>query len=107
MFDPPLNLLTLKVKSNEQENRIELYQKTVEVLNPHVIKLRELYKFQSKAIDRFVLEIKSLANPEKLKGFISQTTKVTLAKMLDMFAVIDALKNMKACLNNDFSFWKR
>ena len=27
--------------------------------------------------------------------------------MLDMFAMLDALKNMKACLNNDFSFCKR
>lgn len=79
----------------------------MDVLGPQVLKLRELFKFQSKAIDRFAHEIKTLSNPEKLKGFISQTTKITLAKMIDMFAVIDALKNMKACLNNDYSFWKR
>jgi cytoplasmic FMR1 interacting protein len=97
----------MQVKSNEQENRVELYQKTVDVLGPQVAKLRDLYKFQQRAIDRFVHEIKLLSHSEKLKGFISQTTKLTLAKMLDMFVVLDALKNMKACLNNDFSFWKR
>ena len=27
--------------------------------------------------------------------------------MLDFFTIMDALKSMKACLNNDFSFFKR
>ena len=99
--------LNHKVKSNEQENRLELYQKTVDVLGPRVAKLKDFFKFQNRSIDRFVQEVRTLAHPERLKGFISQTTKITLAKMLDMFAVLDALKNMKACLNNDFSFWKR
>ena len=27
--------------------------------------------------------------------------------MADLFVVLDALKNMKACLNNDFAFYKR
>eukprot|EP00051_Salpingoeca_urceolata_P004991 m.69469 g.69469 ORF g.69469 m.69469 type:complete len:1254 (+) comp13989_c0_seq2:242-4003(+) len=95
------------VKSNEQPNRAEIYQKTVEVLGPEVEKLKQFYHFQNSAIDRFVAEIKKLAHPEKLKGFISQATKVTLGKLINMFAVLDALKNMKACLNNDFSFYKR
>ena len=30
-----------------------------------------------------------------------------MVKLLDMFAKLDALKDMKACLNNDFSFFKR
>ncbi len=48
-----------------------------------------------------------MAHPEKLKGFTSQTTKLTLGKMINMFATLDALKNMKACLSNDYSFFKR
>ena len=28
-------------------------------------------------------------------------------RVLDLFALLDALKNMKASLNNDFSFYKR
>jgi cytoplasmic FMR1 interacting protein len=51
--------------------------------------------------------VKKLAHPEKLKSFNSETTKLTLARMLNMFAVLNALKNVKACLNNDFSFYKR
>ena len=30
-----------------------------------------------------------------------------MIQVLDLFALLDDLKNMKACLNNDFSFYKR
>lgn len=35
----------LQVKSNEQANRTEIYQKTVEVLDPQVSKLMDLMYF--------------------------------------------------------------
>ena len=35
-----------QVKSNDQSDRIEIYEKTVEVLLPHVNKLMQLMKFQ-------------------------------------------------------------
>ena len=50
---------------------------------------------------------KIIIETEVIKGFIPQATKITLGKVLNMFLILDALKNMKACLNNDFSFWKR
>ena len=37
----------------------------------------------------------------------STTFKFTLAKFLDIFAVMDALKNMKSSMSNDFSLFKR
>ena len=30
-----------------------------------------------------------------------------MIQVVDLFALLDDLKNMKACLNNDFSFFKR
>jgi cytoplasmic FMR1 interacting protein len=35
-----------KVKSNDQADRIEIYEKTVEVLSPHINKLMQLMIFQ-------------------------------------------------------------
>eukprot|EP00039_Didymoeca_costata_P002102 m.57505 g.57505 ORF g.57505 m.57505 type:complete len:1269 (-) comp11113_c1_seq1:133-3939(-) len=96
-----------QVQSNEQSNRVEMYKTMVKVLSPETDKLKELWKFQEDAVKRFCSEIEKLAHPEVLKGFISQTTKLTLGKMLDMFAVLNALKNMKASLSNDFAFFKR
>ena len=95
------------MKSNEQENRSEIYDQTVKVLAPEINKLREFYKFQARAIQEFCEEIRKLARAQVIKEFISQTALQTLGKMIGMFAVLNALKNMKACLNNDFSLYRR
>ncbi len=63
--------------------------------------------FHDRAIDTFYNEVKKLCHPEKKKDFISQTHLLNLGKFINMFAVLDALKNMKACLNNDYAFYKR
>ena len=49
-------------KSNEQPNRVEIYEKTVEVLAPEVNKLLNLMYFQRKAIERFRDEVKRLGD---------------------------------------------
>ncbi|MBV96967.1 Cytoplasmic FMR1-interacting protein 1, partial [Eschrichtius robustus] len=41
------------VKCNEQPNRVEIYEKTVEVLEPEVTKLMNFMYFQRNAIERF------------------------------------------------------
>ncbi|KAK2551270.1 Cytoplasmic FMR1-interacting protein 2 [Acropora cervicornis] len=95
------------VKSDDQPNRIEIYEKTVEVLEPEVSKLKSFMHFALSAVDRFCQEVKTLSHPERRKDFISERYLVTLGKFINMFAVLDALKNMKACLNNDYAFFKR
>ena len=42
----PKIVALLQVKSNEQENKIEIYHKIVEVLDPQVSKLRNFMYFQ-------------------------------------------------------------
>ena len=79
----------------------------MEVLQPEVEKLKGFMRFQERAIERFTTEIKQLSHENKRKDFISETHLLTLAKFINMFAILDALKNMKACLNNDLAFYKR
>ncbi|KAH9489792.1 Cytoplasmic FMR1-interacting protein 2 [Bulinus truncatus] len=94
------------VRSNNQENREEIYRQTVEVLQPHISKLIKFMSFQVKAIDLFCEEIKKLCLVAK-NGFISEAYLLTLGKLLNMFAVLNELTNMKASVNNDFSVYKR
>lgn len=47
LFDP-LHLSLFQVKCNEQPNRVEIYEKTVEVLEPEVTKLMNFMYFQVK-----------------------------------------------------------
>ena len=62
--------------------------------------------FAQDAVTRFCKEVKTLSHPERRKDFISERYLLTLGKFVNMFAVLDALKNMKACLNNDYAFLK-
>ncbi|KAH3841848.1 hypothetical protein DPMN_115329, partial [Dreissena polymorpha] len=96
-----------QVKSNEQENRVEIYQKIVEVLDPPVSKLRDFMYFQKKAIERFCGEVKRLCHREKKNDFVSEAYLLTLGKFVNMFAVLDELKNMKASVRNDYSAYRR
>lgn len=49
-------------KSNEQPNRVEIYEKTVEVLAPEVNKLLAFMYYQKQAVDKFCQEIARLCH---------------------------------------------
>uniref|UniRef100_A0AAX7TJZ8 Cytoplasmic FMR1-interacting protein n=1 Tax=Astatotilapia calliptera TaxID=8154 RepID=A0AAX7TJZ8_ASTCA len=95
------------VKCNEQPNRVEIYEKTVEVLEPEVTKLMNFMYFQRTAIDRFCGEVRRLCHTERRKDFVSEAYLLTLGKFINMFAVLDELKNMKCSVKNDHSAYKR
>ncbi|KAB1281200.1 Cytoplasmic FMR1-interacting protein 2 [Camelus dromedarius] len=82
-------------------------QKTVEVLEPEVTKLMKFMYFQRKAIERFCSEVKRLCHAERRKDFVSEAYLLTLGKFINMFAVLDELKNMKCSVKNDHSAYKR
>ncbi|KAH7700938.1 cytoplasmic FMR1-interacting protein 2-like isoform 5, partial [Aphelenchoides avenae] len=94
-------------KSNDQPNRIEINEKVAQVLQPEVEKLYRFMLFSNKAIARFCDEVRRLCHPEKRKDFVSESYLLVLGKFLNMFAVLDELKNMKASIKNDFSTYKR
>ncbi|OUC48632.1 cytoplasmic Fragile-X interacting family protein [Trichinella nativa] len=94
-------------KSNEQPNRAEIYDKIVEVLQPEVKKLLQLMYFQDRATKRFCEEVKRLSHSEKRKDFVSEAYLLSLGKLINMFAVLDELKNMKASIKNDYSTYRR
>ncbi|EPQ11042.1 Cytoplasmic FMR1-interacting protein [Myotis brandtii] len=96
-----------QVKCNEQPNRVEIYEKTVEVLEPEVTKLMNFMYFQRNAIERFCGEVRRLCHAERRKDFVSEAYLVTLGKFINMFAVLDELKNMKCSVKNDHSAYKR
>ncbi|KAF3838074.1 hypothetical protein F7725_009842 [Dissostichus mawsoni] len=60
-----------------------------------------------KAIERFCSEVKRLCHAERRKDFVSEAYLLTLGKFINMFAVLDELKNMKCSVKNDHSAYKR
>jgi len=77
-----------QIKSNEQPNRVEIYEKTVEVLSPHVQKLMDFMYFQRRCIETFSVEVKRLCHKEKKNDFVSEAYLLTLGKFINMFAVL-------------------
>ena len=62
---------------------------------------------QEKAINSFCNEIKRLSHEARRADFVSEAYLLTLGKFINMFAVLDQLKNMKASIRNDYSFYRR
>ncbi|RDD41868.1 Cytoplasmic FMR1-interacting protein 2 [Trichoplax sp. H2] len=95
------------VQRNDQADRNEIHRNTIRVLDPEMKKLIDFMKFQKQAVDFFKDEIRKLANSERIKEFVSESYLLTLAKVINMFADLDALKNGKASVKNDFALYKR
>lgn len=120
----------------EEKLRTEIHKKTFEILRPEILKMRELMDFHEQAIGVIKNNIQLLVKPEQAKATHSEEildaiVKVTAhrsahcscfsallcspvtgcrciaAQGIDMLVLLDALKDMKACLLNDFSRYKR
>lgn len=93
-----------QVQNQDDPNKVDIYEQHLRVLGPEIEKLKGLMAFQQKAVSTFVRQATTYA------GGSMPPTPSLLGKMvetLDMLSLLDTLKNMKACLNNDFSFYKR
>ncbi|KAJ3017098.1 Cytoplasmic FMR1-interacting protein 2, partial [Thoreauomyces humboldtii] len=97
-----------QVQSNEQANRLELYEKTFAVLQPEVNKMRKFMAFRDAATAGVSDVFASMVPEIRDKEFFASTPFLeTCAKLLDMFVVMDAMKNVKGSMNNDFSMYRR
>ncbi|TPX72953.1 hypothetical protein SpCBS45565_g00163 [Spizellomyces sp. 'palustris'] len=97
-----------QVQSNEQANRLEIYQRTYEVLQPEVDKMQKFMSFRD-AATAGVTDVLAEMVPEirDRDFFPSADFLETCAQVLDMFVVMDAMKNIKGSMNNDFSMYRR
>ncbi|RKO90366.1 hypothetical protein BDK51DRAFT_40698 [Blyttiomyces helicus] len=97
-----------QVQSQQQENRTEMYQKTHQVLRPEIEKMRAFMEFRDRAVTVTTEVLAGLIPDVRDRDFFpSGRFLECLARVLDMFVVMDAVKNIKGSMNNDFSMYKR
>jgi cytoplasmic FMR1 interacting protein len=103
-----------QVKDAGQENKNEIYEGSFAILEPEIQKLKRFSNFQKETSAMFCEHIKRLtvafAEKKDKKSPVqppSESYQWLLIRVLDSLSVMDALKSMKACLNNDFAFYKR
>ncbi|KAI0228538.1 Cytoplasmic FMR1-interacting protein [Lamellibrachia satsuma] len=92
------------IKSHDQPNRMEIYQLTVDILEPEVAKLRTFFVFQKQAVSQFVTAVEHVCTASMAA---SEQLLHTLGQLINMFAVLDQLKNSKASVKNDYATYKR
>jgi cytoplasmic FMR1 interacting protein len=109
-----------------EEKKVTIYQKIVQVLEPEIGKLKDFMFFHQKAVKTFCAYVAKIAQmgedppsgcAEAFAARVAtdvacgvtptESLELRMILVLDLFALLDELKNMKACLNNDFSFYKR
>ncbi len=69
--------------------------------------MKEFMDFHESAVKVFGQNLLSLVKPEQKKMVHSDAKLDLLLHVIDMLVVLDALKDMKAGLLNDFSRFKR
>lgn len=93
-----------QVLNQDAPDKQAIYENQLRVLAPEIERLKTLMLFQQKAVGVLVRHAAAAAAAwVPASPFLLQK----LVDVLDMLSLLDTLKSMKACLNNDFSFYKR
>ncbi|GMI36528.1 hypothetical protein TrRE_jg10260 [Triparma retinervis] len=95
------------INDQNAPNKAELNRATFDVLRPEIIKLKAFMEFQDLTIRTFCGNIQHLVSPEARKKVVPEGLYDAMIKVVDLLQKLDNLKDMKACLNNDFSRYKR
>eukprot|EP01119_Soliformovum_irregulare_P019520 TRINITY_DN6199_c0_g1_i4.p1 TRINITY_DN6199_c0_g1~~TRINITY_DN6199_c0_g1_i4.p1 ORF type:complete len:1378 (-),score=485.69 TRINITY_DN6199_c0_g1_i4:58-4191(-) len=99
-----------QVKTSDDPNKNDIYEGMFDILEPEIKKLKSFMYFHKEAIKQFCEHVKKIAAllGDKKKGDQpSEAYMNCLIDLMDTFALLDAIKNIKACLPNDFAFYKR
>ena len=83
-----------------------MFEAILVVLEPEVRKLKEFLDYHRVALGKFTQYVSMYANTKE-KRRPSDSMVWNLCRMVDMLALLDVLKNMKASMTNDFTFFKR
>ncbi|KAJ3384847.1 Cytoplasmic FMR1-interacting protein 2 [Lobulomyces angularis] len=97
-------------QSNAQNNesKEELALQIFEVMKPEISKMKDFMIFRDHAVQCISDVLTSIIPDIKEKDVFSSTEfLLTLATVLDLFVVLDAMKNIKGSMNNDLSIYRR
>lgn len=86
--------------------RHDLYVTSFKILEHEVVKMKDLMRFSDHASQLMVGIFTSLSLDHE-EYFLTGDLLLMLARMFDFFMMMDAIKNSKPSLNNDFSMFKR
>ncbi|KAK4774504.1 hypothetical protein SAY86_009439 [Trapa natans] len=90
-----------------KHSQADLYLETYQVLDLEMSRLREIQRWQSSASSKLAADMQRFSRPERRINGPTITHLWSMLKLLDVLVQLDHLKNAKASIPNDFSWYKR
>ncbi|GLT59708.1 hypothetical protein SLA2020_325130 [Shorea laevis] len=90
-----------------KHNQADLYLETYQVLDLEMSRLREIQRWQASASSKLAADMQRFSRPERRINGPTVTHLWSMLKLLDILVQLDHLKNAKASIPNDFSWYKR
>jgi cytoplasmic FMR1 interacting protein len=90
-----------------KQSQGDLYLETYQVLDLEMSRLREIQRWQASAASKLAADMQRFSRPERLVNGPTITHFWSMLKLLDVLLQLDHLKNAKASIPNDFSWYKR
>lgn len=90
-----------------KHSQAELYLETYNVLDLEMSRLREIQQWQASATSKLAADMQRFSRPERRINGPTVTHLWSMLKLLDVLVQLDHLKNAKASIPNDFSWYKR
>ncbi|XP_072962795.1 protein PIR isoform X1 [Typha angustifolia] len=90
-----------------KHSQADLYLETYQVLDLEMSRLREIQRWQASAASKLAADMQRFSRPERLINGPTITHFWSMLKLLDVLLQLDHLKNAKASIPNDFSWYKR
>lgn len=93
------------------EDRFEAYNHLFRIFLPEIQKISIVQEYNKRAVEYFISCFQDLAqnasNAKKQGAVLSDQLLASIVSLFDTLIQIDVIKDAKACLNNDLSFFKR
>ncbi|KAL7586887.1 hypothetical protein Lser_V15G35727 [Lactuca serriola] len=90
-----------------KQSQADLYLETYQVLDLEMSRLREIQRWQASAAAKLAADMQRFSRPERRINGPTVTHLWSMLKLLDVLVQLDHLKNAKASIPNDFSWYKR
>lgn len=90
-----------------KHSQADLYSETYQVLDLEMSRLREIQRWQTSAASKLAADMQRFSRPERRINGPTVTHLWCMLKLLDVLVQLDHLKNAKASIPNDFSWYKR
>lgn len=90
-----------------KQSQADLYLETYQVLDLEMSRLREIQRWQTSAASKLAADMQRFSRPERRINGPTISHLWSMLKLLDVLVQLDHLKNAKASIPNDFSWYKR